>query len=155
MGLDMRLIANHYIPKYDYTEGGDRLITPAYQKFTELYPMAHTPDGLFPAGGIQVNWVVASWRNARAIHEWLVSEEHCAFETEFDVQWSTIRKLYDLCTKLYLSSNRDIAHNELPNLGGSIDEAYWADIKRTGEQLKWILDNPLLGETFLEYHASW
>ena len=158
MGLDMRLIANHCIPKYDYNESGDRLITPAYKKFTELYPMARTPDELFPASGIQVNWVVASWRGAWAIHDWFLSELRFDDDEVLDgvpVEWSAIGRLYALCTKLYLSKNEDVAADELPNFRGSIDDNYWQDIKRTGEQLKWVLDNPLMGETVLEYQASW
>lgn len=156
MGLDMRLVANHYITKYDYNGSGDRFLTPAYEKFTELYPMTRNPDANI--SGIQVNWVVASWRNAWPIHDWVLSETHCDDNEALDgvpLEWSTIRRLYDLCTKLYLSKNEAIANDELPNFRGSIDEAYWVDIKRTGEQLKWVLDNPLLGETTLEYNASW
>jgi hypothetical protein len=100
----------------------------------------------------------AYWRKANAIHAWFVrnvqnNDDDCGY---YELTQEHLQNLVQLCNKVLETKDTTL----LPPQGGfffgstDVDDWYWADVKRTIEQVSNILDKDWSKHRFF-YHSSW
>ena len=151
MGLDMYLSAEHYL--WDHEEEGKTL----KQKVKEL-----NVPGTSRFEPKSIEFRVAYWRKANAIHSWFV--ENCQDGVDecqrAYVGRDQLRNLVDLCKRVL--ENNKLAEELLSSSSGfffgsiEYDEYYFSDIKDTIRMLEPIIDDD---ETWKHndfyYQSSW
>lgn len=114
----------------------------------------------------EVQFTVAYWRKANAIHAWFI--QNCA-SGEDDcrpvyVQREQLEELVKLCEEAltaYNAGNKAAAESLLTPTGGfffgstEINEWYRQDLENTIKQLNKIIKNPKLENWEFYYRASW
>jgi hypothetical protein len=158
MGLDMYLTARKYFAKRDWKNDIDN---PEFDAIVELAPSGLTKFGEY--AGINVEFPVAYWRKANAIHGWFVNEcaggrDECQPIPVSHGQLSTLR---DLCKSVMLQPA--MAWDTLPPTAGfffgsyDIDEWYMEDMKNTVNMLDHVLSIIPEGDWDWQftYQASW
>ena len=157
MGLDMYLYRKEYVSTFAWTQDEKAV------KEANLHSVIANHFNVDPnMGGIYVDYCVAYWRKANAIHGWFVN---------------TLAGGVDECQPIYVSLDRLIELRELANsvvltpamagdilptqsgffFGSSdIDEWYISDMKNTVDMLDKIISSvsPEDYPTFF-YQASW
>ena len=157
MGLDMYLYRKEYVSTFAWTQDEKAV------KEANLHSVIANHFNIDPnMGGIYVDYCVAYWRKANAIHGWFVN---------------TLAGGVDECQPIYVSLDRLIELRELANsvvltpamagdilptqsgffFGSSdIDEWYISDMKNTVDMLDKIISSvsPEDYPTFF-YQASW
>ena len=157
MGLDMYLYRKEYVSTFAWTQDEKAV------KEANLHSVIANHFNVDPnMGGIYVDYCVAYWRKANAIHGWFVN---------------TLADGVDECQPIYISLDRLIELRELANsvvltpamagdilptqsgffFGSSdIDEWYISDMKNTVDMLDKIISSvsPEDYPTFF-YQASW
>ena len=157
MGLDMYLYRKEYVSTFAWTQDEKAV------KEANLHSVIANHFNVDPnMGGIYVDYCVAYWRKANAIHGWFVN---------------TLAGGVDECQPIYISLDRLIELRELANsvvltpamagdilptqsgffFGSSdIDEWYISDMKNTVDMLDKIISSvsPEDYPTFF-YQASW
>ena len=157
MGLDMYLYRKEYVSTFAWTQDEKAV------KEANLHSVIANHFNIDPnMGGIYVDYCVAYWRKANAIHGWFVN---------------TLADGVDECQPIYISLDRLIELRELANsvvltpamagdilptqsgffFGSSdIDEWYISDMKNTVDMLDKIISSvsPEDYPTFF-YQASW
>lgn len=100
----------------------------------------------------------AYWRKANAIHAWFVrnvqnNEDDCGY---YELTQEHLQNLVQVCNKVLETQDATL----LPPQGGfffgstDVDDWYWADVKRTIEQVSNILNKDWSKHRFF-YHSSW
>ncbi len=162
MGLDMYLKASKYVAGYSFSQDQDKSTYAALLKAAGLELVdvdENTPSA-------QVEFTVAYWRKANAIHAWFI--QNCA-KGEDDcrpvyVNREQLKKLVQTCEEALAAYDRgDKANAEgllTPTSGfffGStdIDEYYREDLENTIKQLNKVLKNPKFESWDFIYRASW
>ena len=157
MGLDMYLYRKEYVSTFAWTQDEKAV------KEANLHSVIANHFNIDPnMGGIYVDYCVAYWRKANAIHGWFVN---------------TLAGGVDECQPIYVSLDKLIELRELANsvvltpamagdilptqsgffFGSSdIDEWYISDMKKTVEMLDKVISSvsPEDYPTFF-YQASW
>lgn len=155
MGLDMYLYARKYFPSRDLPSKPTQ-----YDNVKEL--MGIQKDFLEPEfGHAYVDFNVAYWRKANAIHGWFVRQVQDEADDchTYYVSKENLKDLLDTCKKV--KENPDLAKSLLPPsegffFGGTeIDEWYFQDIDDTIKQIENCID--LFDISFVQfvYRASW
>lgn len=156
----MYLYARKYVSRFDYYNG-ERIERGDYTALCETAPADLTKYGDFT--GIQIDYPVAYWRKANAIHGWFVKE--CAGGVDecqpIYVSRESLVTLRDLANQA--AHQPAMAGNILPPTGGfffgsyEIDEWYIQDMKYTVTALNHVLATIPADDwdwSFI-YQASW
>ena len=157
MGLDMYLYRKEYVSTFAWTQDEKAV------KEANLHSVIANHFNVDPnMGGIYVDYCVAYWRKANAIHGWFVN---------------TLAGGVDECQPIYVSLDKLIELRELANsvvltpamagdilptqsgffFGSSdIDEWYISDMKKTVEMLDKVISSVSPDEySSFFYQASW
>ena len=148
---------------------GDDFVTADEQKTFNTIKTTIGLDGFSPEGypRLSVDFGVAYWRKANAIHKWFVEnvqegEDNCQ---RYYVTRENLEDLIKSCKKVL--KNKDAkdklqaALKELPPQSGfffgstEIDEDYWLDLESTINQIQLILETPTLKDFDFHYQSSW
>jgi hypothetical protein len=100
----------------------------------------------------------AYWRKANAVHAWFVRNvqnnvDDCGY---YELTPEHLQNLVEVCNKVLDTKDANL----LPPQGGfffgsiDVDDWYWADVKRTIEQVNNILNKDWSKHRFF-YHSSW
>ena len=156
----MYLYARKYVSRFDYYNG-ERIERGDYAALADTAPADLTKYGDFT--GIQIDYPVAYWRKANAIHGWFVKE--CAGGVDecqpIYVSRESLVTLRDLANQA--AHQPAMAGNILPPTGGfffgsyEIDEWYIQDMKYTVTALNHVLATIPADDwdwSFI-YQASW
>jgi hypothetical protein len=150
MGLDMYLEAGHYISEYKEEN----------KEFIEAIKRT-APLGLNEFSPRNIEFELAYWRKANAIHGWFVKnvqdgKDEC--QTSY-VSLEKLKELKETCEKVL--ENKELAADLLPSTSGfffgsyEYDEWYERDLINTIERLDKILKHPLAHKWYIQYRASW
>lgn len=150
MGLDMYLMAEHYVSEF---EDRGKLLMKAIQ--------ASVGDGLGEFRPKNVSFELAYWRKANAIHGWFVENVQDGVDEcqSSYVPLESLQKLRELCEKIL--DNFALAPELLPVTKGfffggtEYDESYEDDLRKTVAILDKILSNPNAKHWWITYRASW
>ena len=100
----------------------------------------------------------AYWRKANAIHAWFVrkvqsNKDDCDY---YELTQEHLQNLVQLCNKALKSKDATLLPPQEGFFFGStdVDDWYWADIKRTIEQVNDVLSKDWSKHRFF-YHSSW
>ena len=160
MGLDMYLYARKYVSRFDYN-GGERIERGDFTTLADTAPNDLTKYGDFT--GIQIDYPVAYWRKANAIHGWFVNElangvDECQ---PIYVSRESLVTLRDLAKATLLEPA--MAESILPPTSGfffgtyDIDEWYMQDMRYTVKAIDHVLATIPADDwnwSFI-YRASW
>ena len=160
MGLDMYLYARKYVSRFDYN-GGERIERGDFTTLADTAPNDLTKYGEF--SGIEIDYPVAYWRKANAIHGWFVKE--CAGGVDdckpVYVSREALVTLRDLCNQAL--KQPAMAGDILPPTSGfffgtdDIDDWYMQDMRYTIKAIGHILSTIPADDwhwSFI-YRASW
>ena len=154
MGLDMYLSGKKYMRKYFDAEDTGRIA-----KVNEVFGVVGEEDGDY--GAQEVEFRLAYWRKANAIHKWFVDKcqdgvDECQ-ETYLDRE--QLQELVDTCKQVL--ANMTLAESLLPSASGfffggtDYDEYYKQDLEYTVKRLEKILNDPALTKFDFYYQSSW
>ena len=154
MGLDMYLSGKKYMSKYFDAEDTGRIA-----KVNEVFGVVGEEDGDY--GAQEVEFRLAYWRKANAIHKWFVDKcqdgvDECQ-ETYLDRE--QLQELVDTCKQVL--ANMTLAESLLPSASGfffggtDYDEYYKQDLEYTVKRLEKILNDPALTKFDFYYQSSW
>lgn len=156
MGLDMYLYRKEYVSTFAWTQDEKAL------KEANLHSVIANHFNVDPnMGGIYVDYCVAYWRKANAIHGWFVNLSGGIDECQpIYVSLDKLIELRELANSVVLTPA--MAGDILPPQEGfffgssDIDEWYISDMKNTVEMLDKIISSVYPDEypTFF-YQASW
>lgn len=162
MGLDMYLKASKYVSGHSFSGNDNNNLYAAM-----LAACGLTVDDIdrgTPSG--QIEFTVAYWRKANAIHNWFITE--CANGDDdcrpVYVPREKLEELVTTCQEAitqYEAGNKEQAGEILQPVGGfffgntDIDEWYLQDLKLTVEQVGKVLNNPKFKNWDFTYRASW
>jgi hypothetical protein len=120
-----------------------------------------------PGKPCYLEFEVAYWRKANAIHGWFVRNvgegtDDCA---PLYVEKDTLKELRDTCARALNTRNLDYVAEKLPPTSGfffgscEVDEWYWKDLQWTVDALSAELETEYeggwLGQPSYIYQASW
>jgi hypothetical protein len=155
MGLDSTLYARKYVAGNDYypvePEAYDEVIKAIELHQDELHPDMKSAYITIP---------IAYWRKSWAIHNWFVQNVQEGNDDchEYYVQKGQLEELYNICKKV-LEDNRPATSKELlPIEGNDYDQYYYADVKRTVDQIEPYITSTKFGMRNgfeFTYRASW
>jgi len=145
MGLDMYLSAKQYLWNY---KDEDKAKAEEIKKLMGIdLPVK------------EVSMEAMYWRKANAIHDWFVSmvqdgDDDCK---EYFVETEQLEELVSLCNEALVTKDTGILQTTDGFFFGSTeyDEYYWAEIKRTRDELSKLLTNPKAKHWDFYYRASW
>ena len=156
MGLDMYLYRKEYVSTFAWTQDEKAV------KEANLHSVIANHFNVDPnMGGIYVDYCVAYWRKANAIHGWFVNLDGGRDECQpINVSLDQLKELRDLANSVVLTPA--MAGDILPPQEGfffgssDIDEWYISDMKNTVDMLDKIISSvsPEDYPTFF-YQASW
>ena len=148
MGLDMYLDGSKYVSKY---------FDPALKSAAD----ALFPDGVLSGKVCGINFRLAYWRKANAIHQWFVKNvqdgtDDCGY---YYVSREKLQELVDICKTVLADHSK--AQEQLPPQAGfffgstDINEWYFQDLQLTIDQIEPLLANEALDDLDFRYHSSW
>ena len=156
MGLDMYLYRKEYVSTFAWTQDEKAV------KEANLHSVIANHFNVDPnMGGIYVDYCVAYWRKANAIHGWFVNLDGGTDECQpINVSLDQLKELRYLANSVVLAPA--MAGDILPPQSGfffgsyDIDEWYISDMKNTVDMLDKIISSvsPEDYPTFF-YQASW
>ena len=156
MGLDMYLYRKEYVSTFAWTQDEKAV------KEANLHSVIANHFNVDPnMGGIYVDYCVAYWRKAHAIHGWFVNLDGGTDECQpIYVSLDKLIELRELANSVVLTPA--MAGDILPTQSGfffgssDIDEWYISDMKNTVDMLDKIISSvsPEDYPTFF-YQASW
>lgn len=156
MGLDMYLYRREYVSTFAWSQ--DYWAA----KEANLHSVIANHFNIDPSmGGVYVDYCVAYWRKANAIHGWFVDLDGGRDECQFiNVSLDQLKELRELANSVVLTPA--MAGDILPPQEGfffgssDIDEWYISDMKKTVEMLDKVISSVSPNEypTFF-YQASW
>lgn len=168
MGLDMYLSARKYVPGYAHNSVADN---EAYANVLGAIGLDRE-DAALESPSLTVEFTVAYWRKANAIHNWFVEElaegvDNCE---PIYVSRKNLIELRDLVADVL--KVRDMqeadpdealptAEDLLPTQGGfffgdtEYDDWYWMQVEYTHDRLTAILENEKFADFDFTYQASW
>lgn len=168
MGLDMYLSARKYVPGYAHNSVADN---EAYANVLGAIGLDRE-DAALESPSLTVEFTVAYWRKANAIHNWFVENTASGLDNCEPVSVSR-SDLEDLCldiedvlrVKDMQEANPDEAlptpEDILPTISGfffgdtDYDDWYWKQVEYTLERIRAILTNPKFADFDFTYQASW
>lgn len=160
MGLDMYLSAKKYINKYDWNKGEEPTPNPLFETVRQASGFGnHKSSEDFAT--IVVEYPVAYWRKANAIHKWFMALDEYNDDNIGDVYVTreNLKELKRLCMQVLFTPSK--ADELLPTEAGfffgstEYDEWYLEKLKDTIEQINGILDaNDDDGIHYI-YSSSW
>jgi hypothetical protein len=150
MGLDMYLIAEKYLSRFD---DGNKI-----QQINDLFGINNASDDY---GVNIIQFHVSYWRKANAIHAWFVKNIQGGVDEcqKSYVGRDQLRQLVDIC-KTVLADNEK-APALLPTASGfffgstEYDEGYYNDLRDTVKQIERVLEDPALEKMDFYYRSSW
>jgi hypothetical protein len=168
MGLDQYLYARKYVAgwKQDSEEHRNE-----YERLLEMFGMTEFVTEHSPSATVQ--FTVAYWRKANAIHGWFVrevqgGEDECL---PHDVDIAQLKDLHSACMDILLTKERygeEVAAERgmvlLPPVSGfffgvtDISDWYWQDLDDTVEQLDRVFAIPIPPKDWqwgFQYRSSW
>jgi len=152
MGLDMYLYAKKYL-----SEHVDQTDKSKIEQINAMFGIAGADD----YRAQEIEFRVAYWRKANAIHGWFVRNvqdnvDDC--QTAY-VKREQLQELLNTC--LIVLSDHTKAEGLLSTVGGfffgstEYDDWYFNDLKATVKQLERALNDPALEKMDFYYHSSW
>lgn len=168
MGLDMYLYAKKYVSGWPHADAEERN---EYDRLVEMYGMEDVLTEQSPSAHVQ--FTVAYWRKANAIHGWFVrevqgGEDDC---NAYDVSIAQLKDLRAICQDVLLTKERfgeeagaARGMELLPPVEGfffgvaDITEWYWEDLDHTVKRIDCIIEKLPDARPFgwwLEYRSSW
>lgn len=154
MGLDMYLSAKKYMSKHFDHEDSSRI-----EGINKIFGLEGVEDEDY--GAKQVEFRIAYWRKANAIHAWFVDKcqggvDECQ---ETYISREQLQELLDTCNKIL--EEPALADELLPCRNGfffgstEYDEYYLQDLEYTVSRLERILKDPALTKMEFYYQSSW
>ena len=154
MGLDMYLSNKVYLSKYMDKDDSQRI-----EKINDVFGLAGDEEGDY--GAKQVEFRVAYWRKANAIHAWFVKnvqegKDECQ---ETWVSREQLEELVETCKQVI--EKPKLATELLPPQSGfffgstEVDEWYLQDLEHTVKTLQKALAEPTFKKGDFYYQASW
>ena len=149
MGLDMYLTARKYVSTWDEPDLREDLL--------DLFGLG---DHSLPDSGVNVEFTVAYWRKANAVHAWFVDNVQNGIDDcrAVYVSRDDLRTLRDLCAKTLESKDALLLQPRAGFFFGSleIDEWYWRDLEQTADSIDRLLTDPTWEKGWdFYYHSSW
>ena len=163
MGLDTYLSVATYLDNFENTTPAERA---SYRKvLEEVGAGSFSPKHSIPF--LTVKLLVAEWKNAYAIHRWIVEHAQDGDDiraTEREIPRECLQELLELCKHLLQKKSRKEAERLLPppehlfsKREDSEDlwrEGYWWGLKGTIRQMSAVLENPTFDDWEFFYSAS-
>lgn len=158
MGLDMYLSAATYLDDFDNTPSEEKA---AYARVLTEVGIARFE----PLHGLRfatVKLVVACWKNAYQVHDWLIAQTSDGGDirlAEREIARQDLVKLTDLCKQLLKEKDRERANELLPAPTSCLEgeggwDFYWWNLEATVRQLEAVLKDPQFAEWEFFYLAS-
>lgn len=149
MGLDMYLNARKYVSTWNQPDLREDLLS--------LFDL---DDTVLPDSGVNVEFTVAYWRKANAIHAWFVDNVQNGIDDCRSVYVSRedLQTLRDLCAKAVESKDATLLQPRSGFFFGSVevDEWYWRDLEETRDSIDRLLTDPTWSKGWaFYYHSSW
>lgn len=162
MGLDMYLYAKKFVAGTTWEQGengGYKAVTvPEFQTVLDAAGLT-LADVRADLPSVTLDFTVAYWRKANAIHNWFVNT--CADGVDnCQPAWvsrDALEELRDTVAEVLETKDTALLPPQDGFFFGSteIDEWYWKDLEETLDTLNSILSNPKFKDWDFEYQASW
>jgi len=154
MGLDMFLSNKVYLSKYSNPSDTDKI-----DQVNEVFDIQGDEDGDY--GVKQVEFRVAYWRKANAIHAWFVKNVQNGVDDSHQayVSREQLEDLVELCKRVI--EKPKLSNELLPPQSGfffgstEVDEWYLQDLDHTVKTLQKALAEPTFKKGDFYYQSSW
>ena len=168
MGLDMYLYARRYVSGWRHDTAEERN---EFDRMVELFGMEKFVTDSSPSA--YVEFTVAYWRKANAIHQWFVEYVQGGVDEcqKADVSREQLEELVRLCDHVLgvrqkvgvnVKSADRAAAEKLPTQSGfffgptEYNEWYWEQVENTRAQIENVLKLPTgLFQWQFQYQSSW